>query len=34
MRAESAMDANAASYQPGDLSYTASVVAVFTAEPI
>ena len=34
MRAESAMDTNAASYQPGNLSYTASVVAVFTTEPI
>ena len=34
MRTESAMDANAASYQPGNLSYTANVVAVFTAEPI
>ena len=34
MRAESAMDTNAASYQAGNLSYTANVVAVFTAEPI
>ena len=34
MRAESAMDTNAASYQPGNLSFTANVVAVFTAEPI
>ena len=34
MRTESAMDANTASYQPGNLSYSASVVAVFTTEPI
>ena len=34
MRTESAMDANAASYQPGNLSCTASVVAIFTTEPI
>ena len=34
MRAESAMDINAASYQAGNLSYTANVVAVFTVEPI
>ena len=33
MRAESAMDSNAASYQPGELSYSANVVAVFTVEP-
>lgn len=34
MRAESAMDSNAASYQPGELSYSANVVAVFTVEPL
>ena len=34
MRAESAMDTKAASYQAGNLSYTANVVAVFTVEPI
>ncbi|MCH1553456.1 MAG: SIMPL domain-containing protein [Luminiphilus sp.] len=34
LRAESAMDTNAASYQPGKLSFSANVVAVFTAEPI
>ena len=34
MRAETAMDTNAASYKPGNLTYTANVVAVFAAEPI
>ena len=34
MRAESAMDTGAASYQPSSLSFSARVVAVFTVEPI